>query len=308
MSWRLPGERDATRQLTVDQNGYTGTIELLVPLHEVDPIYDPYARGFPRIGDLWPGMEQPQLRCTRIRLADVGVYADGQVGCAVTVEYATNSDLGDGYTPFYRVTVDGGVETLEAGTGGWTWETTGTPVTDRLQLLSQRCDIRVSGHIVGPVDEAPMLACLGCVNDRRFLGRPSGTLRLESYSWRPVYDDRGAVTAYGVEYTFQYRAREWNLLWRDALQARGADGRALHWQNEDDTQPTYTTDPERIGTPIWVNEYPTANSNPAGTGDWDRPLAGGEPLYEAVDFAFLLGIPPRDGDDPAGEPEPEPEP
>lgn len=306
MSWRLPGERDATRQLTVDQNGYTGTIELLVPMDEVDPVYDPYGRGFPRIGDLWPGMEQPQLRCTRIRITDAGMLANGQVKCAVSVEYATNTDLGDGFTPFYRVTVDGGVETLAAGTGGWVWESTGTPVTEDLQLLSQRCDIRVSGHIVGPVDEAPMLACLGCVNDRRFLGRPANTLRLESYSWRPVYDDRGLVIAYDVEYMFQYRSRDWNMMWRSAVQARGSDGRLLHWQNEDDTQPTYTTDPEKIGTPIWVNEYPTPNSNPAGVGDWDRPLAGGEPVYTAVDFAGVLGIPPRAGDDPAGEPEVEP--
>jgi len=297
---RLTGELEGTRRLVYDTDGLSGSIEFRLPWDEVDPVYDPFARGLPRIGELWPGMWQPQLRCTKISLDDLGVQG-GIAWCRLTAEFSTKNDLGDGTAPFFRIEVDGGVESAEAGSGGWVWESTNTTVTADLPLLSARSDIRVSGKIYEAIDEANYLSALGAVNDRRFLGRPAGTLRFESYRLAPMYDVDGTVTGFEVEFRFQHRSHDWRELWRPALQARGADGQPLYWQNQnpDDTV-TYTTNPSKLGLPVYVNELIGQGSNPAGIGGWDKPKLGSNYLYEAIDLSTQLGIPPVPGDDAPG--------
>ncbi len=292
-----------SRKMQCSQDGLTGVITHLVQWQQIEPFYDPYLTGLPDIGDLWPGISQPQLRVVKIDYDEAMTLGYDNSMCMVTVQYSTERNLGNENEYWARWSFSGTHEQIDVGKGGWVWETAGTRLDDGVQVTVQ--ETRCTAELKLRVDQFNrdlIMEVDGCINDRRVFGWPTGCVRCDACDAVPQYNMVGQIISWAVRYEFVGRKIEWNKSWREGTQARDVHGGLLFWQNEDAAADWYTTTATLVGQPVWVSDLPGQSSNPAGTGGWDTPMLGTTRKYESVDFGTLTNIPLWTGDDPIGTP------
>lgn len=242
----------------------------------------------PNYGDSMPGNDY-------FRVVDIDCKSGNRGDAEVTITYSTERQLAESWCD---ESIRYGVEPAEDD-AGWTWETTGTPVVD--PLPRQRPILNISLRIreeAPPIDK--VWPALYKVNDRVFRGISAGYLRFDGVSADNSYAIDGTLISVASVYEFSVRSRPFNEAWRRPLQALDIDLNPIFWQNIDVNQPYYTTDPGKIATPVWIHQTPGQTANPAGIANWDKPIKDGDYYYSECDFATVLGLPIKDGDDEGG--------
>jgi len=276
------GERPRSK-LHQDSKGLTGTRIYLCDWADVDPA--PIA-GLPHYGDPW-SPELPFLRVVSIDAEDNGSgYAE------YIVQYSTERQLGEA---FFEASLDYGLEQIDC-TKGYVWETAGTPVTMDIPPYVSVLVYTIRMRQPAPPYQDVVMA-QDKINSKIFHGFARETMRFEGASTEESYDSNGNIISVQSSYRFIIRTRSHNEAWREPLQARDADGNPIYWHNIDPNKPFYTTDPTKIATPVWVNQVPGNEGAIAGTGGWDKMKNGTSYRYELCDFAAVLGLPKKTGDE-----------
>lgn len=269
------GERPGRMTFNRDGKGTTASLVVLCQLADVYPVYDP---SLPQYGEPLPGM--PYLRCVQIS-AQEGMAGEVEV----TAQYSTERQLAD---EFYETSIDFGLETGDC-TSGWTWETAGTPVETQIPTIIPVEGYSITMRVTSAPEEA-ILAAINCVNDRIFHGHAAGTMRFDGANTSESYDSDGSLISVRTTYSWTVKTRSHNEDWRPPLQARDIDGNLIYYHNIDAGEPYYTEDSTLIATPVWVSGTP-------GTGGWDKMTYDGGYRYAECDFATVLGIPKKTGDE-----------
>lgn len=277
----IHGERVGCRELRHDGKGLVGKIRYLCNWDDVEPA--PIA-GLPKVGDSW-SVALPYLVCTEVDAVE------GEIGeCEYTAHFSTDRQLAD---EFYESSWDWDFEVIDC-TRGYKWRDTGTTVDIDIPTVIPVASYRLTFKRPSPPNDV-IDSVMGKVNDRKFHGCATGTLRFDGCGTDESYDLNGDLISVRTVYKFTKRQRPHNECWRDPLQACDENYVPMIFHNIDAGEPNYTEDPTLIGTPVYV-------TGDAGTGGWDEPQDAifGAPRYESADFATALDIPIKAGDDAAG--------
>jgi hypothetical protein len=271
------GERPGARRLHFDGKGLTGEIRISCDWSDVDPA--PVA-ALPQYGEVWSA-DLPYLVCVEVD-AQEGSIAE----CEYVARYSTDRQIAD---EFYESSWDWDLEVIDC-TKGFTWRDAGTPVTIDIPTVVPVASYRLTFKRELPPDDV-IDSALGKLNDRKFHGCATGTLRFDGCGTDESYAADGSLISVRTVYKFTKKTRSHNEAWREPLQARDLNGDLIYYQNIDAGEPYYTVDATLIGTPVWV-------SGTAGTGAWDEPQdSDTDPRYESCNFASVLDIPIKSGDD-----------
>lgn len=271
-------ELQAQRQLTQTIDGWQGRQAWYCTIAEWD------ANTFtgPQLGDSWTGSGYDWLRCYSRSPREIGPL-DMEVECLFSTRPQGEENV--------RESWGFAVEVLDT-TRSMIWEIAGSV-----------CDVPVS--TIHPCTEytlayrhaytnANIQSAIGKVNDRIFRGFAPETMLFEGGEVNISYDKDGGGLDGEICYRWLIRERSHNEVWREARQLM-IKGIPQYYQAQDSEKPYYTAEgPEDPveGDPVYV-------SGTAGTPGWDKPKNPDTGLYryESCDFATVLGLPRRDGDD-----------
>jgi len=235
-----------------------------------------FAENICRLGMPFPG--KPGMICHTLEFEGVGRPVNTLPGqapeyeeCKVTAVYGppetqTLPSGGSAGEDYATLTWSLSSEYLESGLSR-TWKTAGTRIEEgatQAMLVPQATLTYHCVRVNNPTNAA--WSALGKINLEavpELSMTPVGHLLFTGAEIREVTDEDRNVL-YDATYTFLFRSRPWNQVWRAARQKRDENG-ALMWD-------------ATTGDPVYV-------APPAGEGGWDEPVP---PLYESADFnAFI---------------------
>ena len=271
-------ELQAQRELTQTIDGWHGRQIWYCPISE----WEANTFSGPQLGDSWTGSGYDWLRCYSRSPKETGPL-DMEVECL----YSTRPQGEEAVTESWEF----GVQVLDT-TRSMVWETAGS-VCDVPISTIHPCTIYCLGyrHVY---TNANIQSCIGKVNDRIFRGFPAGMMLFEGGRVTIGYDQTGAGLDGEISYHWIIGDRDHNEVWREARQLL-IKGVPQYYQTQDSEKPYYTTGGSgqpADGDPVYV-------SGAAGSPGWDKPKNPdtGEYRYAGCDFATVLGIPRKIGDD-----------
>jgi hypothetical protein len=273
------------RRTQVTGKGLIGTQVWYADWLDMDP---PYLNpDLPTIGDVWysaENVEAPLLRC--VSASGEQMPENPSIGIW-TAEFSTEGEVAEGYC---ETSLDISLEPGPVMTG-YDYYDTGTPVVDELAP-----PIPVGVYTIKVRQVSPpylvVMQNMNKTNDREFHGFPIGCVLFLGAGLDNSIDLDGNIIATAAVYKFAVKTREHKYFWRPPLQARDESGNLLYWHNIESEPLYYTTDAAKIATPVWINEVTGQEANPAGKGGWTSiEDPDGEPYFEEIDLADVLGIP-----------------
>lgn len=274
------------RRYRFDGKGLVWTVELICDCSDIEPFYSPF---LPKIGDAW-SPQLPYLKCVNI---DVDELEERPGICRFVADFSSEGVSAEEYV---QIRVEHSLRASDV-TKSRTWESTGTPV-----LTDITTDEPVTHYIMTVRDvSAPyekIQQAIGKINEKKFRGFAPETMRFDGADTEESYDQEGNLLSVTTTYSFTVLDKSHNYDWRPALIARDVDYNEIYWQCIDEDEPFYTTDPTKVGTPVYVNQLEGQSNNPAGVAGWDKAKdSNGKYKYELCDFATVLGLPRAPGDE-----------
>lgn len=274
------------RRTEVTGKGLIGTQVWIADWDDMDP--PNLNPDLPTIGDVWysnAGVPAPLLRC--VRAGGEQMAENPNLG-TWTADFSTEGEVVES---FCETNLDISLEPGPEMTG-YNYVDTNTPVVGEIAPSIPVGIFTVKVRQTLP----PYLAVMqhvGYTNDREFHGFAQGCVLFLGASLDNSVDLEGNIISTASVYRFSIKVvREHKYFWRPPLQARDASGNLLYWHNIASEPQFYTTDPAKVGTPVWIHEIEGQETNPAGIGGWTAiEDPEGNPMFEEIDLADVLGIP-----------------